>query len=597
MRRLAATITGRRLWGRGSVASPAVATLATAADDDFVGIAEIESAFEAVAAAKVFPALAEASGGITYPDPMGRQTIGTPDALAEKVAEISAARAQVSGAIYEKLIPQKFKQAGEAVVVELPLMRLEQQEGDTGRAVQADQNMVADAVTNKPLTTHHNPFASADTVFQRFLRPQLAKAYLFQVVLKPELRTQRRVFYPNGPYWAARPENGGWTREMEAFHAENMILKGLRELEEGQHLNAEGQRNANASTSAYDVKLKEALYDKVVAAYLSSDYLEPENMQAFNEFYFGFEQGFPVEQDPNQASKWFRAPARWKPDPHYQVRFGNLEANDILVDQIGQIEIVKEPLKNKYYAQYWLKFRPKVLLSYFSESDALNYDVDAAEILIKHPLKYPETGMIPEEAENGNAQLKPIQARWKVAEHRTDGNGEKVEHGIERVASQFQKEQPRKEVVSNGTTSREEVLQFPKWDTSIEAQYREVHPPNERGNPGGSQIITRSILVHKSGNMQVYPVSLAEPLKADSAADSLGHVTLNSRGSLRGLSALDRVAAGRKCSLRKGVYEFPLCISAKNIDAACKGFPQGEPVGCSLEKLVSMEILWGSLEY
>jgi hypothetical protein len=544
--------------------------------------------------------------------------------------EISAARTQVSETIYEHSIPQKLKQAGEAVAVKLPLVTLEQQEGGPGSAVQAKKNMVADAVTNKPLTTLHSPFASAgengvNIVFQKFLRPQLAKKYLFQVVLKPELRTQCRVFYPNGYHWAAPPKNGGWAREMEAFHAENMIVKGLRELEEGQLVNAEGQRNANgniASISAYDDNLKEALYDKVVAAYLTSDYLEPENLQAFNEFYFGSEQHFPVEQDPNQASKWLESPPAWQQDPHYQVRFGNLEANDILVDEISEIEIVEEPVntssdilvdeigeipgsvENKYYAQYSLKFRPKVLLSNFSSDPAvaLNYDVDAAEILIKHPLKCPKTGMIPEGAENGHAQLKPVQARWKVAEHRTDGNGEEVEHGIERVASKFQKEQPRKEVVSNGTTSRKEVLQFPKWDTSIRAKYRKVYPPSERGNPGGypsAENITRSILVHKSGNLKVYPVSLAEPLKADSAVDSLGSVTLNSRGYQRGLSALDRVAAGREGTLRPAYNEFPAggdTVFQKNLDAARKVIPKGEPVGCSLEKLVSMEIFWGNVE-
>eukprot|EP01052_Picozoa_sp_SAG31_P028827 SAG31_NODE_2815_length_5045_cov_3.196522_6_plen_121_part_00 len=70
-------------------------TQKTAAVDDFLGT-EFESAFEAVAPGTVFPELAEASGGITYPDPLGRQTIGTPYALATKVAEISAARTRVS---------------------------------------------------------------------------------------------------------------------------------------------------------------------------------------------------------------------------------------------------------------------------------------------------------------------------------------------------------------------------------------------------------------------------------------------------------------------------------------------------------------------
>eukprot|EP01052_Picozoa_sp_SAG31_P028828 SAG31_NODE_2815_length_5045_cov_3.196522_7_plen_109_part_00 len=86
-------------------------------------------------------------------------------------------------AIYENFIPQKLKQAGEAVMVELPLVALEQAEaGDTGSAVRAKKNVVADAAaTNEPFTTHRSPFASAgengvDTVFQKFLRPQLAKA-------------------------------------------------------------------------------------------------------------------------------------------------------------------------------------------------------------------------------------------------------------------------------------------------------------------------------------------------------------------------------------------------------------------------------------
>eukprot|EP01052_Picozoa_sp_SAG31_P028829 SAG31_NODE_2815_length_5045_cov_3.196522_8_plen_154_part_00 len=118
------------------------------------------------------------------------------------------------------------------------------------------------------------------------------------------------MFYPNGYMFAAPPENGGWAKEMEAFLAEFMIVKGLRKLEEGQHSYAEGQRNTNAngtiaSTSAYDVNLKEALYDEVVAAYLASDYLKKENLQAFNEYYFGLERRFPVEQDPNQPLKWF----------------------------------------------------------------------------------------------------------------------------------------------------------------------------------------------------------------------------------------------------------------------------------------------------
>eukprot|EP01052_Picozoa_sp_SAG31_P028830 SAG31_NODE_2815_length_5045_cov_3.196522_9_plen_312_part_00 len=291
-----------------------------------------------------------------------------------------------------------------------------------------------------------------------------------------------------------------------------------------------------------------------------------------------------------------------KVSPCIQVRFGNLEANDILVDEISEIEIVEEPattsssdilvdetseipgsVKNKYYAQYRLKFRPKVLKSFLPSDPAvaLNYDVDAAEILIKHPLAHPKLGMIPEEAGNGNAQLKPVQARWKVAAYRTDGSGEEVEHGIERVVSEFQKEQPTKEVVSNGTTSRKEILQFPKWDTSIEEAYTDwIRDSGSQYNPhsyDGLVGVTkyRSTLVHKSGNLKVYPVSLAEPLKANSAADSVGSVTFSRRGP----SALDDVAAGRRKIAEKG--ELAL----------------GEPVGCSLEKLVSMEIFWRSLEH
>ena len=137
----------------------------------------------------------QASGGITYPEPMGFQTIGTPGKLEEKMDAISAARTEVSTFIYEKFIPQTVKQAN---VVELPpLESAKTASAESGtqlafttvsRCNPFDQLSVAServaaaagserAEESESAPEDIDPSSPKSTgVFEEILRPQLAKA-------------------------------------------------------------------------------------------------------------------------------------------------------------------------------------------------------------------------------------------------------------------------------------------------------------------------------------------------------------------------------------------------------------------------------------